>query len=184
MHSDVLRQYITARVRPGDVLLPWECITQTLVLFRDKAKPRSGFNLITAQMIVQRQQHVDAEMLAPCGNMSCDSGAVESHHSVPQEEVPYFKGMVIFQRNIGGRFQELWRVVRLCAGTPEQQSRDVMVQVGHWDLSGRLWIQPACKCFCWFWYNDVMRNLERWFCSFLGLFYTDAIKKNLEKTGH
>lgn len=107
-------------------------------MFRDKAKPRSGFNLITAQMIVQRQQHVDAEMLAPCGNMSCDSGAVESHHSVPQEEVPYFKGMVIFQRNIGGRFQELCRVVWLCAGTPEQQSRDVMVQVGHWDLSGRL----------------------------------------------
>lgn len=97
------------RVRLGDVLVPWECITQTLVLFRDKAKPRSGFNLITVQMIARRQEHFGAEMLAPCGNMSCGSGAVESHRSVPWEEAPYFKGLVIFHRNIGGQFWELCR---------------------------------------------------------------------------
>lgn len=120
------------RVRPGDVLVPWECITQTLVLFRDKAKSRSGFNLITVQMIARRQEHFDAEMLAPCGNMSCGSGAVESHHSVPWEEVPYFKGMVIFQRNIGGQFWELCRVVAQCA----ESSWACFCLPGRWDLSG------------------------------------------------
>lgn len=48
---------------PGDVLVPWEGITQTLVLFRDKAKPRSGFNLITAQMVARCQEHFGAEVL-------------------------------------------------------------------------------------------------------------------------
>lgn len=88
------------RVHPGDVLVPWECITQILALFRDKAKSRSGFNLITVQMIAWRQEHFGAETLAPCGNMSCDSGAVESHHSIPWEEAPYFRGMVSVFREI------------------------------------------------------------------------------------
>lgn len=76
-------------------------------MFRDKTKPRSGFNLITLQMIAQHQEHFGAELLAPSGNMSCGSGDLESHFSVPPEEVPYFKGVVIPQRNREGQFGEV-----------------------------------------------------------------------------